>query len=53
MIEYLVRIKEIEIYDIPVTAKSEQDAIDKAHEILDNADKEEYHNDSTSKSEVM
>lgn len=35
MIEYLVEIKATEIYQIPVTAKSEADAIDKAYEIFD------------------
>lgn len=53
MIEYLVEVTLGEVYQIPVSATSEEEAIDIAYEYLDVAHKEPYWVDSSSKANVL
>ena len=55
MNEYIVQIKEIEIYHVPVKAKNKAEAIDIAWELLTESDEEKakYHNDSDGESQVI
>lgn len=47
-----VTIKEIEIYTVKVEADNEDEATDKAWEMLDTKDKFDYHNNSDGETEV-
>lgn len=53
MIEYLVKIKETEVYHIAVTATSEGAAIDLAYEKLDVRDRSRYWVNSEGEVEIM
>ena len=51
--KFEVELKEIEIYRMEVDADTEEEAIDKAYELIDTeAGKQIYHNDSDGASEV-